>query len=102
MDAFAAAGHRERGEPDAVEHLAHQVGELDTLREADALAWVEVEHEAIRVLWTAIGADAPLGHVELQGRLLGQPHQGGCVVDQRVGLGPIGVIDREGPHPFGG
>ena len=57
------------------------------------VAGIEVEHQPVGVARLAVAAEPPLRHVDLQRRQLGQPGQGGQVVDHRVVVVVITVGD---------
>ena len=61
---------------DPVQHVAGLPGDLGAVGQRHALAGVEVEDQPVRVLWLAVGGEAPLRHVQLQRRELAQPGQG--------------------------
>ena len=101
VDPLAAARDRHRIEPHVGEDLAHELGHLDALGQSRALAGVEVEHHAVGVATRAAAAEPPLRHVDLEGVLLRDPHERRQVVDQRVGVDVIAVLDLAPRNPTG-
>jgi hypothetical protein len=102
VDALGAGRHRVRVESHAVQDLARGHGDLDALGQPDAVARVEVEDEPVRVLLRAAGAEPPLRDVQFERGLLRHPHQGRQIVDDRVLVVVLRVVDRVVPHPVRG
>jgi hypothetical protein len=102
MDAFAPAGHRHRVQPHAQQQRAHQAGHFGAFGQPRALARVQVEHHAIRVLPGSVATEPPLRHMDFEGGLLRDPDQGGQVIDERVLVDVVGVLDRPARDPVRG
>ena len=101
VDALAAARHRHGIQADVLQDGAGQPGHLHALRQSRALARVQVQHQPVRRRRVAVGVHPPLRHVDLQGCDLGQPGEGGGIVDQGVLDGPVLVRDGGPGHPAG-
>ena len=102
VDAFAPAGHGERIQTHVAQDGPGQPGDVGALGEGDALARVQVEHEPIRVARMAVSAELPLRHMDFERSDLAEPGQRGQVVDQRIHVDVVGVLDRPAGDPARG
>ena len=102
VDALAAARHRHGVQANVLQDGAGQPGHLHALRQSRAFARVQVQHQPVGRHGVAVGVNPPLRHVDLQGRDLGQPGEGGGIIDQGVLDGPVLVRDGGTGHPAGG
>lgn len=100
VDPLGAARHGHRVEPHPREDHAGQSGDLGALGETGAGAGIEIEDHPIRVLADARPAELPLGHVEFEGGDLTEPHEGREVVQERVRVDVVGVLDVTAQHPL--
>src|SRR5215213_3465784 len=101
MNALAAAGHRNGIVTDVAKDVAHQHGDLGALGQRDPRSGVEIEDEPIGIAWPPFGSELPLRYVNLQCRKLSQPGQRGEVIDHRVVVVMIPVLDLVALDPVG-
>jgi hypothetical protein len=99
VDSLAAARHGERIEAHPAQHRAHDLRDLDALRQAGSLTGVEVEHESVRVLAGPVAAEPPLRNVDLERGDLREPDESREIVDERIVVDVVGMLDAAPLHP---
>lgn len=100
VNAFAAARDGMCLQPGLSEEFAGVLGDLRAFTQPRTRAWIEIEHESVRIVRRAVGIAAPLWHVDLQSGNLAEPGQGGDVVHQGVVVRVIDVFDGDALQPL--
>ncbi len=79
-----------------------QHGDLGAIGQRDARSRIKIEDEPIGIAWLPVGSELPLRYVNLQRRKLSQPGQRREVIDHRVVVVVISVLDLVALDPVRG
>ena len=100
VDTLAAARHRHRVESHAGQDDASQTRHLGALLQPGSRPRIQVQHHAVGILAHAGATELPLRNMDLECGDLTEPGERGEVIDQRIGVDVVGVLDLPAQHPL--